>query len=462
MKLADDAAEFTCEHEAVPHRRPACRPAGPPASTRAASSSCRWPRPNACSRKTGNVDTLSIVLADGADEKAVAGGDHRAAAHRAERPLADGPLATGQGEHREGRAGAATSPTSTMIAAGVLHDPQHLPDERRRAAAAVGRAAGDRRHPPANHPHVAAGRAGDGLRGHGPGLRGRAGRRLSADAVDGPGVLPPPCPPCASRPRPSCWPPSWARSVSLLAMFVPAWIAGRVSPLEGMRFVAAEGRAASPPATSSWPSPSSSSPARRDGGLHVRLSADPLDDRLGRDSSPRPSCCWCRWCWAGWRGWRRWLLRPLLRTEGRIAHRQVLRRRVRTTLTIGILYFAVSTAISLGTTILNNVDDIHDWVATALKGDFFVRAVKQDMANRPGRQNARRAWSTNSAPSTACPTSIRVRYISGSILTPAVGGRQAAGHRLRPRLHRQGQPAADDQVRRPGARSASNWPRAKS
>ncbi len=31
-------------------------------------------------------------------------------------------------------------------------------------------------------------------------------------------------------------------SVSLLAMFVPAWLAGRVSPLEGMRFVAAEGR----------------------------------------------------------------------------------------------------------------------------------------------------------------------------------------------------------------------------
>ncbi len=30
--------------------------------------------------------------------------------------------------------------------------------------------------------------------------------------------------------------------VSLLAMFIPAWIAGRVSPLEGMRFIATEGR----------------------------------------------------------------------------------------------------------------------------------------------------------------------------------------------------------------------------
>ncbi len=67
-----------------------------------------------------------------------------------------------------------------------------------------------------------------------------------------------------------------------------------------------------------------------------------------------------------------WLLGPLLHTEGRIAQRQVLRRRIRTTLTIAILYVAVSTAISLGTTILNNIDDIHNWVGTALKGDFFI------------------------------------------------------------------------------------------
>ena len=39
--------------------------------------------------------------------------------------------------------------------------------------------------------------------------------------------------------------------ISLLAMFVPARIAGKISPLEGMRFVVAEGAAALPGLTCS-------------------------------------------------------------------------------------------------------------------------------------------------------------------------------------------------------------------
>ena len=118
------------------------------------------------------------------------------------------------------------------------------------------------------------------------------------------------------------------------------------------------------------------------------------------------------------------VISPLLRTEGRIAHRQVLRRRVRTTLTIGVLYIAVSTAISLGTTILNNVDDIQTWVATALKGDFFVRAVKQDMQSGLAYKmpedlvhELRNIDGVSNVDS--------VRFISGAIHTPSVeGGRQ--------------------------------------
>jgi putative ABC transport system permease protein len=75
------------------------------------------------------------------------------------------------------------------------------------------------------------------------------------------------------------------------------------------------------------------------------------------------------------------VLYPLLGTEGRVAHRQILRRRIRTTLTIGILYVAVSTAISLGTNILDNVQDIHTWMDNTLKGDFFVRLMSQDLAS---------------------------------------------------------------------------------
>jgi putative ABC transport system permease protein len=73
-------------------------------------------------------------------------------------------------------------------------------------------------------------------------------------------------------------------------------------------------------------------------------------------------------------------LYPVLRVEGRIAQRQILRRRVRTTLTIGLLYIAVSTAISLGTTILNCVEDIRTWQAKTFKGDFIIRTMAPDLA----------------------------------------------------------------------------------
>ncbi len=99
--------------------------------------------------KAGNINTISVVLADGADEKAVAEAIRARLAHRAERPLADGALATLQGNHREGPEGLGLRLRDDPRP-GVLHDPQHVPDERGRAAAAVGRAAGDRRHPPAD------------------------------------------------------------------------------------------------------------------------------------------------------------------------------------------------------------------------------------------------------------------------------------------------------------------------
>ena len=39
-----------------------------------------------------------------------------------------------------------------------------------------------------------------------------------------------------------------------------------------------------------------------------------------------------------------------------------------------MLYIAVSTAIGLGTTILNNVHDVRNWHERTFMGDFFVRA----------------------------------------------------------------------------------------
>lgn len=61
-----------------------------------------------------------------------------------------------------------------------------------------------------------------------------------------------------------------------------------------------------------------------------------------------------------------------------------MRRRSRATLTIGVLYVAVSTGIALGTMILNSVNDVHTWQKKTMVGDFFVRALENDPATSLG------------------------------------------------------------------------------
>jgi len=75
-----------------------------------------------------------------------------------------------------------------------------------------------------------------------------------------------------------------------------------------------------------------------------------------------------------------WLLGPLLRTEGRLAHRQVLRRRSRSTLTVGVLFVASSTGVGLASAILDSIQDVRRWYEQVIVGDFIIRAMMPDMA----------------------------------------------------------------------------------
>ena len=166
--------------------------------------------------------------------------------------------------------------------------------------------------------------------------------------------------------------------ISLLAMFIPIMIATRISPLESMRFVPNKGlsKVTLPYILFSlavFLVSGSMLAACITGHLPVSWTVivgaivtpafvllvpivlTPLTHLTSR------------------------LLFPIFRTEGKIAQRQVLRRIVRTTLTIGLLYIAVSTATSLGTTILNNVDDIRSWQAKTFKGDFIIRRMNPDL-----------------------------------------------------------------------------------
>lgn len=74
------------------------------------------------------------------------------------------------------------------------------------------------------------------------------------------------------------------------------------------------------------------------------------------------------------------LLPPRMRVEGRIASRQLLIHRSRTTLTVGVVFIAASAAIGLANTVLDNVQDVKDWYNKTLIADFFIRATMPDMA----------------------------------------------------------------------------------
>lgn len=68
------------------------------------------------------------------------------------------------------------------------------------------------------------------------------------------------------------------------------------------------------------------------------------------------------------------------RVESALALKQVLRNHVRSALTVGVLFIAGSTGVGIASSILDCVRDVHDWVSQALVADYFVRAMLPDMA----------------------------------------------------------------------------------
>ena len=77
--------------------------------------------------------------------------------------------------------------------------------------------------------------------------------------------------------------------------------------------------------------------------------------------------------------WVAWLLRFVLKTEGMLARRQILRHRGRSSLTIGIVFIAMGTGLGMASTILDNIRNVENWYSRTIVGDFFVRAAMPDM-----------------------------------------------------------------------------------
>ncbi|MCA9133667.1 MAG: FtsX-like permease family protein, partial [Planctomycetales bacterium] len=74
------------------------------------------------------------------------------------------------------------------------------------------------------------------------------------------------------------------------------------------------------------------------------------------------------------------LLAAALGVEAKLAQKQLTRHVGRSTLTIGVLFIAMSTSAGLAGNILDNVQNVTNWYSRAIIGDFFVRATMPDLA----------------------------------------------------------------------------------
>ena len=80
------------------------------------------------------------------------------------------------------------------------------------------------------------------------------------------------------------------------------------------------------------------------------------------------------------------LLSPLLHVEGDLAEQQLAHRSARAGLTAGVLYIAIAAGVGLGTTIINNVRDVRNWNRRTMEGDFLVCAAFGDATTGEGVQ----------------------------------------------------------------------------
>ncbi len=169
--------------------------------------------------------------------------------------------------------------------------------------------------------------------------------------------------------------------VAFLATLVPAWLASKLTPLEGMSGVSQQDRTQKSPIYISI----AGALALLTGGAVL---AGCVLGKISIDASVPAAVAALLGCLAliplvltPWATAIRNILSPLFGTEGMLAYRQVLRRRVRTTLTVGVLFIALAVGIGMGTSIINSTQDVKQWFKRTVNGDFFVRSMMPNMGS---------------------------------------------------------------------------------
>jgi putative ABC transport system permease protein len=70
-----------------------------------------------------------------------------------------------------------------------------------------------------------------------------------------------------------------------------------------------------------------------------------------------------------------------MRVESRLASRNLLMHRSRTTLTVGVVFIAAAASIGFANSVLDNVNDVRKWYKKTIIADFFVHATSLDMSS---------------------------------------------------------------------------------
>lgn len=171
---------------------------------------------------------------------------------------------------------------------------------------------------------------------------------------------------------------AFGMAMALIGAYVPARIAGRVSPLEGMnRVVRAKSR------NLTWLYAIA-------GSLIVGISGWMIYRSIAGYLSIEVAGYFAPFFLVGvvmldslllapQARFFAWLIRPLARVESSLALKQVLRHHSRTALTVGVLFVAGSAGVAMANSILDSVQDIYDWYDQAIRADYVVRSMMPDM-----------------------------------------------------------------------------------
>lgn len=187
--------------------------------------------------------------------------------------------------------------------------------------------------------------------------------------------------------------------ISFSAAYLPAYLAGRVTPLEGMRAISTE-EVEGVPVQVTWAGCAILAVcvpilfACMKGYVHIDHSVAAAAGIVWGLTLLIPTVLEPLSKFAGM------LISPFLRVEAKLAVRQILRRRVRGTMTVGILFIAITVAIGIGNNMMSRVRDVKNWYRDTLVSDFFVRVAMPDMT-------------TGAAPSMPAEIDPEIRAIPG-------------------------------------------------